>query len=279
MNLKMHRVSVVIPTIGESWLNTTIDRLLNGSLVPEEIIVVIPKQYSHRLNLFKFNKIIKILISEKASQVSQRIKGFIESRNKYVLQLDSDILIYKNCLEELVIALDDNKSICVSPRYSTDLDYHASFFKKILFGYFLNREKNFKFWDTWFYRHYEEYNSKLLKTKWLPGGCILHKKENLVLNNYYEYKGKAYDEDLIHSFLLHNNSIDLCVSKKAFAKSINYHAYEHKNFNTLIKYLYRIYKIKVKLSRDSKGNIFYYHIWFFQWFCSETFRYLKTKFL
>ena len=125
----------------------------------------------------------------------------------------------------------------------------------------------------------EEYNSKLLKTKWLPGGCILHKKENLVLNNYYEYKGKAYDEDLIHSFLLHNNSIDLCVSKKAFAKSINYHAYEHKNFNTLIKYLYRIYKIKVKLSRDSKGNIFYYHIWFFQWFCSETFRYLKTKFL
>ena len=65
----MHKVSVVIPTIGETWLNTTIDRLLNGSLVPEEIIVVIPKQYSHRLNLFKFNKVVKILISEKASQV------------------------------------------------------------------------------------------------------------------------------------------------------------------------------------------------------------------
>lgn len=273
----MNKISVVIPTIGESFLTNTIDKLLNGSLVPDEIIIVIPKKYSYKIQNNNFNKHVKIFIHEHASQVSQRIFGFKKSINDIILQLDADILIEQDCLKEMVNALNEQNSICISPRYSTDIKYKLSFFKKIFFNYFIKREKDFNNWDTWFTRHYFEYNSKMLTTKWLPGGCILHRKHNLVLENYYQFNGKAFDEDLIHSFMLSNNSIKLCIAKNAFAKSINYEAYEHKNFNELFRYIMRIYKIKKKLVHDSKGNIIYFHIWFIQWFLSEQIRFLKSK--
>ena len=50
---------------------------------------------------------------------------------------------------------------------------------------------------------------------WQPGGCILHKKANLILSNYYPFEGKAYCEDIVLSFLLRQSGIKLVVSTKA----------------------------------------------------------------
>lgn len=274
----MYKVSVVIPTIGESFLSKTIENLLSGSLKPDEIIIVIPKKYSSKIKNYNFNKLVRVYVQEHASQVSQRILGFKKSSNELILQLDADILLKKDCLQELVESLNSNDDMCVAPFYETDLDYEAKFLKKFFFSCFINREKKFFNWDTWFYRHYHHFNDRLLLTKWLPGGCILHKKKNLVLDNYYFYDGAAYDEDLLHSYLLSLKSIKLCIAKKAFAKSINPKGYEHKNFNNLMKYIKRIYHIKKKLATDSKGNLIFYHVWFIQWVFLEYLRFSISKF-
>jgi hypothetical protein len=51
------------------------------------------------------------------------------------------------------------------------------------------------------------------KVEWLAGGCILHRKENLITENYFPFSGKAYCEDLMHSILLRKNNIDLWITK------------------------------------------------------------------
>ena len=57
--------------------------------------------------------------------------------------------------------------------------------------------------------------SNLVKVEWQPGGCVMHRRENLVLEDFYPYKGKAYCEDLIHSFLLRQAGVGLFVNMHA----------------------------------------------------------------
>ena len=48
-----------------------------------------------------------------------------------------------------------------------------------------------------------EKKKNLHEVEWLPGGCILHSKKNLIKKNYFNFKyKKAYCEDLIHSYFL-----------------------------------------------------------------------------
>tara|TARA_B110000008_G_scaffold240274_1_gene247498 strand:- start:2083 stop:2523 length:441 start_codon:yes stop_codon:yes gene_type:complete len=51
---------------------------------------------------------------------------------------------------------------------------------------------------------------------WQPGGCLMHNKENLIKENYFPFNGKAYSEDLIHSFLLKNNNLKLITCLDAY---------------------------------------------------------------
>jgi hypothetical protein len=44
---------------------------------------------------------------------------------------------------------------------------------------------------------------------WLPGGCVLHRRVNLVLSDYYPFRGKAFAEDLFHSVELTRKGIRL----------------------------------------------------------------------
>lgn len=43
----------------------------------------------------------------------------------------------------------------------------------------------------------------------------MHRKENLVLDNYFPFKGKAFGEDVIHSIMLRNKGIKLFIEAKA----------------------------------------------------------------
>jgi hypothetical protein len=43
----------------------------------------------------------------------------------------------------------------------------------------------------------------------------MHRKENLILTNYFPCKGKAYAEDLFHSKLLRDNNVILVRSGEA----------------------------------------------------------------
>jgi hypothetical protein len=53
------------------------------------------------------------------------------------------------------------------------------------------------------------------EVEWLPGGCALHRRENLVLENFYPFSGKAFCEDIPHSLLLRQRKIRLIVVPQA----------------------------------------------------------------
>jgi len=44
---------------------------------------------------------------------------------------------------------------------------------------------------------------------WLPGGCVLHRRDALELSAFYPFQGKAFAEDLFHSNLLTNAGVVL----------------------------------------------------------------------
>src|SRR6185503_10758841 len=50
---------------------------------------------------------------------------------------------------------------------------------------------------------------------WVPGGCVMHHREHLVLENFYPFRGKAYCEDIIHSFHLTSRRIGLRIVSRA----------------------------------------------------------------
>ena len=57
--------------------------------------------------------------------------------------------------------------------------------------------------------------TEYLQVDWLPGGCVMHKKQNIILYDFYPFEGKAYCEDLIHSYHLINRGIKLMVTKNS----------------------------------------------------------------
>ena len=93
-----YNVTVVIPTIGEKALFQVVNSLVKNNNIIKEIIIVIPKFYYNKIELIQFDNIVKIIKTDFKSQVKQRILGFRSAKYEFVLQLDSDILLEKNCM-------------------------------------------------------------------------------------------------------------------------------------------------------------------------------------
>ena len=108
-------ISVVIPTIGDRDILPTINSLNNSTLIPTEIIIVSLKAKTQKHINKKYKNVVFVKASKKG-QVNQRIFGFKNAKNKYVVQLDSDILVNINTIELLYKeAIKDNKT-CVSAK-------------------------------------------------------------------------------------------------------------------------------------------------------------------
>lgn len=219
----MGLVSVVIPTLGKINLLNTISILNSGSIVPSEIIICLPIET--RL-AFDIPGNVKILYSTKRSQVAQRALGLKEAKSEYVLQLDDDTHLATDCLEKLVSAIMDSQVKCaVSPsilNMETNESIYKNEYSNTLFSkirYFIaNGRKLYKPGTitgagTCFGPKYTPGDESIVNVEWLAGCCILHKKENLIFDDYYPFEGKAYCEDLIASYLYKKNSISFfCVS-------------------------------------------------------------------
>ena len=274
-----HRVSVVIPNVGEKSLQEVIKNLNNGSIKPEEIILVVPKnKYEMILNM-SLDKNTRILISDIASQVAQRILGFKNVRNELVMQLDADIIFQRDTLEKLVSCYNSlNSNVAIGPYFKKKNIPSVNKFKNLIFSYFISREINKVTYDSWFYNDDKHNDKEIFKTRWLPGGCILFNKKNLIIQNYYNFKGKAYDEDLLHSVILRNNNVDLYHCGDAHCYSL-YDIYDHKNFKSLLGYLLRVLIVKNKVRILGRGSLLIFVMWYFYWFNGEMIRYFKSRFI
>lgn len=219
MNKNLKNISVVIPTLGNENLKFTLDSIVNSSIAVLEVIIVIPDNFNIKFDLSEFSRLnIVILTTSKGGQVFQRSEGFKIAKGDFVLQLDDDIQFNKNFIEGIVNTLNSlpNKS-SVSPLLTNHLN------KSVYRGSFTRLSR--LFYALFYFDVLLKEGSinsfgksigiitinKILKVDWLPGGCVLHRRENLILNNYFPFNSKAFMEDLYHSYYLKANGISLYV--------------------------------------------------------------------
>lgn len=257
-------ISVVIPSLGGRILIDTIKHLNNGSLFPEEIIIAIPEEFRSNYVTIRA-KNVKFLFTKQKGQVYQRCEGFKIVKYKYVLQLDDDVFVDKNCLKNLVNNIKKNTSIAPVMCYKNS--------KKSVFYYSNKWYINFIHWfihgckfgpkkmgtvskSVLAFGHDNIiYKNPVVSSEWLAGGCILHNKENLILTNYFPFTGKAYGEDLIHSFLLKQNNVSLLLDKNAICYI--------DEFDSSLYNLEMDYNSKKYYNKLNKLNNFRLYLWFF----------------
>tara|TARA_B110000003_G_scaffold270559_1_gene303257 strand:- start:762 stop:1619 length:858 start_codon:yes stop_codon:yes gene_type:complete len=220
-------VSVVIATLGEVSLKETIESLNNSSIVPKEILICIPQEYAKNVKHLSYSN-VKILKTKVRGQVAQRVVGFQNATFPYVLQLDDDITLDLYCLEKLLETVISKKNIAAGPKLFDHLtkEYHSFlipsntklvWFNK-MFYFFANGKSGFqpgKISKSGINFGIPETPNTFYDVDWLCGGCLMHRKENLILTNYFPCSGKAYAEDLFHSKLLRDNNVTLIRSGEA----------------------------------------------------------------
>jgi len=219
--------SVVIPTLGGPSLKNTIIQLNCGTVVPSEILVCIPKEEAFRVENISIPnvKIIKVLCR---GQVAQRVEGFRNTSCEYVMQLDDDMHVENKCIEYLLETIKSfGPNISVAPSL-INISTGDSVYKKPGRNKYLQK---IYYWLMNGIKGYqpgkidksgssvgidpETTGQRLIDVDWLAGGCMMHHRENLVLENYWEPEGKAYYEDVIHSHELKSKGIRLIVDSLA----------------------------------------------------------------
>ena len=276
MNLKKIKlpISLVICSIGEKILFEVLKQLQIGDYYIDEILIIIPKECSLPAHLDTHN--YKYIFTNFKSQVKQRIHGFKMARNNIVMQLDTDCII--SCDD--ILNLYDNliklgRNNVVGPVY-IDIDtnqcihkFEKNFinkFKRIITYFICGAKFGLKRMGT-ISKVGSNYGvdpnyikSDIFSVEWLPGGCAIYFKEDLILENYFPFKGKAYCEDLIHAYWLKQNKVKLWITKKSVCAS------ETPKFpDSLIeikKYL-NAYKYFMQIQSNVPHFSFRYKLWFF----------------
>jgi hypothetical protein len=99
------------------------------------------------------------------------------------------------------------------------------------------------------YPNFQEFSEPFI-SGWIPGGCVMHLKKNLILSNFFPFQGKAYCEDLFHSIALKNNNIKLYyhTNAKAFLEIDNIKS----NLKIFTKHLKADFTIRKTLVQQNK---------------------------
>ena len=285
----MYKISVVIPTVGENTLSNVLEALNNSTIKPFEVILSIHEDNFDLVKDYKLDN-LKIVLNKFGSQVTQRIKGFNESKGDYILQLDSDIVLENDTIEILlnnINLLGDKVAIAPVLKSTKNIVYPKQNMFNIFFRKILNIIMDGK-------SHL--YPGKITKssietlppsndnilnnieTEWLPGGCILHRKQNLISFNYYNHSGKAFCEDLFHSFYLTKSEIKLFINKNAIVNHIDNSIDNYQSFFDLYRYFSKIYKVRIDFLKLINGNKIRFYIWFIYFTIKNTiFYFFKSK--
>lgn len=219
-------ISVVIATLGGPTLKGTVEKLNRGSIVPAEILICLPIAEASRGLDFSFPN-VTILQSGCRGQVPQRIEGFRRATSDFVLQLDDDMWVDRRCLEFLLETVRELPDVAVAPALvnsgTGDSVYRVS-----------HRGGAFRTAYHWLLNGKDGYREGCIlrsgfpvgvvpddnarspsQVEWLAGGCVMHRRANLVLENYFPFGGKAHCEDIIHSHILTRRGVRLLVDPRA----------------------------------------------------------------
>ena len=213
---KQYPLSVVIATLGDDILANTIACLNQGHSIPFEILVCIPEDESSRVEKLTQEN-VKIIKTPCRGQVAQRVYGLQHISRPMVLQLDDDVVLGPDDLRLLVQKLGQlGHGHALAPlfrRLSTGqyvTEYHAgvsgwlhSLYASLICGapWGIKRMGVISPAGIAFAVDPRYCEPGLFETQWLPGGCVICHREDLVTEDYYPFAGKAFCEDLAHSVL------------------------------------------------------------------------------
>jgi glycosyltransferase involved in cell wall biosynthesis len=214
-------VSVVIATLGGDCLAGTIEKLNAGTVVPAEILICIPEIEAPRADKFAGGN-VRVVRTPCRGQVAQRAWGFGQARHDFVLQLDDDIHVHSECIERLRDCVSRFSDVAAGPRMHdlTTGEYtsflvpagHGNRFLERLMFWVINGKSGYepgRIGRAGICMGLPEEPAEWLDIDWLPGGCVLHRRANLVLANFYPFRGKAFAEDLFHSVELTRKGVRL----------------------------------------------------------------------
>lgn len=264
----------MIATIGEQYIQHTLRSIEQSNSLPKEILIVLPEDNKNNISnlMLKFKSLnLKLLISKKKNQVHQRIIGFKKSTNNFVMQIDDDVILDKNCLITLYKFLKTKKNAAVAPRYKSSAKISKIYRKPdniilYLYHWLINSKKGYdpgKISLSGF--NYAQENKKhgYIIHDWLSGGAVMHHKKNLITKNYYPYNfKKSFCEDLLHSLIMRKRRIilyknfDTYVSTKSGSITENYE--KIKIFKDLYsEFLIRRYIVRKFNLSNVRLNIYY----------------------
>jgi hypothetical protein len=261
--------SLVIPTLYGTELEETLIQIHQGTYIPSEIIIVIPSEFQKNIDGLKKYSNIKILGVDFRGQVRQRIFGFKHVSYDIVIQLDDDIFVDPYCFENLIETIyNSDEKIAVAPLFKFNdtrnscytNDYKRVLLHKIIHGKNFLKSGKITASGLPMGIFHNELDKRLFESDWVPGGCVVHKKCNLILENYYPFNGKAYFEDVYHSVLLRNKSVKLLVDNKAICLI---ELYEKTNFKSNLEEFLYFKKYRKHLLRLLNGNFFHLNLEYF----------------
>lgn len=222
-------VSVVIATLGGDSLEHTIANILGGNFCPDEILICIPDSHAARAEGLANDK-VKVIATEVKGQVKQRAYGFSLVKSDMALQLDDDIVLEKDTLQQMVTQLQAlGKGNVVGPVYynrNTHKCIHAlqngfvkNCFDVLICGAPWGKRKMGVVTSIGLnYGVDPAYVTEELKpVTWLPGGCVLSYTTDLVTEDFFPFTGKAYSEDIYHSYYRRKKGIGHWVATRAAA--------------------------------------------------------------
>ena len=261
--MNIQSLSVVIPTLAGPSLNIVVNSINNGTEIPKEILICVPRGLKQKINLDD-DRNIKIIESPKG-QVFQRIEGFKNAKCPLVLQIDDDCIISNKDLISMVSdLLELGEGNAIAPIYYNEITNKCSHpFITGFRGLFKSTIATFVCGASWGLKRMgtiskigtnygvdvNYMDSTLKETEWVPGGCVLHYNNSTIKDNYFPFSGKAFCEDLMHSCLLRQKNIKLWITKNASCKTE--HAYfpdnkvEIKQYLEAFKHLQKIRNKKV----------------------------------
>jgi len=200
-------------------LYLTLSSIKKSSMVPSQVIIVIPKNKNFELIKKKFSKFI-FMESKFSNQVYQRTLG-IKNFNKNILiclQLDDRVLLKKNTIKELISMWNsvsfDTAGIGLNP--IGQIRPKPNLFHKITHT---NENKDAYVLKNGFCTGWNELKKRNLKAYWLNGGMTswnLKLVKNLK-NRKFPMISWCVAEDLIFSYEI-SKKYNLLISSKAKAK-------------------------------------------------------------
>ena len=227
--MKLPEFDIVIPSTGEPSTHNLLKSIEFSTILPNNVIVVIRDVDQFYFDPESFSFPITLLRCPNHGQVYQRIFGFQNCHSSLVMQIDADCsfdssFLFRYITEFLRVESISDCDIALSPSFLDSntrpmfsSETHLSFLYRLLLssiGLMYSNKNLSKFGQNFSLNMPSNSFSKSNQTfhsDWLPGGCMMLRKNSLVVDNYYPFMGKAYAEDLFHSYLLFSKSVSLFV--------------------------------------------------------------------